>query len=139
MKFDCNYPHASTVKRIDQLPNIPSSDNRQGFVPPLVVQTIIALHCIISSLRPGLLVRSSQDWVISLFHPLYHRDNYSLTSSHLHTVSFVQIFNLFYLKHVNRACLKYYSTCGSLHINFNLLKLKTMNNFKMLIYCMWLQ
>ena len=83
MKFDCNYPHASTVKQIDQWPAIPTLDIWQGFFPPLFAQTTIALHCIISSLRLGLVVRSSRDRVIPLVYLLY-RGSMGIIAVELH-------------------------------------------------------
>ena len=75
LKFDYNYPHASVVKQITKDP--PSHPRTTGrvFVWPLpsFVQTIIAFHCLISSLRLGLIVRSIQDWVIPLVYFIYRR------------------------------------------------------------------
>ena len=71
--FDYNYLHASMVKQIDQWLAIPPSNNQQGAIWPttLFVQTIISLHCLISSLRLGLIVHSFEDWVIPLVNLLY--------------------------------------------------------------------
>ena len=57
-----------------------------GRPPASFVQTIIALHCIISSLRLGLTVRSSKDRLIPLVYLLYHGSMETITVE-LHLIS----------------------------------------------------